>query len=80
MIARLIDAMPILGSTVIPALVLAWIRYILRPQGGTRWLGTQPLPVRDLCRRLEREWRAHPEWTDYRTSEWTVQPREAVTR
>ncbi|MDG4791887.1 hypothetical protein O7626_39425 [Micromonospora sp. WMMD1102] len=79
MMQTLIDALPILGATVIPALVLLAIGYVLRPQGGDRWLSPRPVPVRELTRRLDREWRAHPEWTALLLGRdghqaWTVRP------
>ena len=71
---RLIDALPILSTTAIPAVVLLAVAYVARPQGGRRWLLPRPVSARDVIRRLEAE-RAEerPTWL----TDWTTPSTEA---
>lgn len=92
MIARLVGAMPVLGSTVIPALVLLSLRFFLKPHPAPPVL-PRPVVRCDCCpshrrgvrvsrivRRLDAEWKRYRRPTGYLSPAWTVQPREVVTR
>jgi hypothetical protein len=77
-IARLVDALPILGSTVFPAAVLLALGVLFQPQSVNRPRHRHGVRCTRVIRRLEAERARYRRPTGFASPAWTVQPREVT--